>query len=67
MSDFPDLLGMELESGKALLEAEGLDFIVLETKPTKKQLESGTFRIIKMSSETSAEDKRTIELTVCLV
>ena len=46
MSDFPDVLGMELHDATALLEAEGLPFIIVETKPVKKEPAEGVFRQI---------------------
>ena len=48
MIDFPDVLGKELRDAKALLEAEGLDFIIAETKPVKKELDSGELRVIRV-------------------
>ena len=47
MNEFPDVLGMELHDATALLEAEGLAFHVIETKPTKKELTEGVLRVIK--------------------
>lgn len=80
MSDFPDVLGMELHDATALLEAEGLEFIIVETKPPKKRRaeqedcdppEAGqsALRVVKVqprSSERSlSEEKQGILLTVC--
>ena len=62
MSYLPDVLGMELHDAKALLEAEGLAFIVAETKPPRKELASGTLRVIKSTIQT-----QTIVLTVCRI
>ncbi len=61
MNDFPDILGMELRDASALLEAEGLGFIVSETKPAKRELTEGTLRVIKV---VKAE---VLELTVCRI
>ena len=62
MSYLPDVLGMELHDAKALLEAEGLAFIIAETKPPRKELAVGTLRVIKHTIQT-----KTIVLTVCRI
>ena len=62
MSYLPDVLGMELHDAKTLLEAEGLAFIIAETKPPRKELAVGTLRVIK-----SAIQMQTIVLTVCRI
>ena len=51
MRVIPDVLGMVLNDAKALLVAEGLDFIVLETKPTKNQSVEGILRVIRVQPE----------------
>ena len=61
MSDFPDVLGMELHDASALLEAEGLVFMVSETKPVKRELTEGTLRVIKVVKTD------VLELTVCRI
>lgn len=48
MKIFPDILGIELQNAAALLKAEGLDFIVVETKPPKRELAEGELRVIRM-------------------
>ena len=69
MSDFPDVLGMELHDATALLESEGLDFIIIETKPTKKELTEGVLRVIKVqpkngeSTEMRADDAQPNQTT----
>ena len=71
MNEFPDVLGMELHDAAALLEAEGLAFIIAETKPAKKELESGVFRVIRMKVHDRgpglAEEQKNIVLTVCRI
>lgn len=62
MTDFPDVLGMELHDAAALLDAEGLAFIIVETKPAKKELTDGTLRVIRVRP--LSQD---IELTVCRI
>ena len=62
MNDFPDILGMELHDATALLEAEGLDFIVAETKPARKELTEGLLRVIKVQIQ-----DETMKLTVCKI
>lgn len=62
MIDFPDVLGMELHDATALLEAEGLDFIIAETKPARRELTEGVLRVIKVQPEAQA-----VRLTVCKV
>lgn len=47
MKNFPDILGIELQNAVALLEAEGLDFIVLETKSPKRESIEGELRVIR--------------------
>ena len=80
MNDFPDVLGMELHDATALLEAEGLEFIIVETKPPKKRQagqkdcdlpEAGqsALRVVKVQTRSSerslSEEKQGILLTVC--
>lgn len=71
MSEFPDILGLKLRDAAALLEAEGLAFIISETKPAKKELESGELRVIRVKlsdqNESPEEERRNIELTVCKI
>lgn len=71
MNDFPDVLGMELHDATALLEAEGLDFIVVETKPAKKELTEGVFRVIRVLSQCQEpaypEQQKRFVLTVCRI
>lgn len=63
MTEFPDVLGMELHDAKALLEAEGLAFHVIETKPSKRELTEGVLRVIKaVPSQT-----QNFVLTVCRI
>ncbi|MDF2653628.1 MAG: hypothetical protein K0R19_102 [Bacillota bacterium] len=71
MNEFPDILGMELHDAAALLEAEGLAFIIAETKPAKKELESGELRVIRIKvsdrGASLAEEQKNIVLTVCRI
>ncbi len=71
MNEFPDVLGMELHDAAALLEAEGLDFIIEETKPSKKELEDGTLRVIRILPADKDFDRAGIRpdvvLTVCRI
>lgn len=62
MNDLPDILGMELHDATALLEAEGLAFIIVETKPTKREPADGVLRVIKAQSQ-----ERGFVLTVCKI
>jgi hypothetical protein len=62
LQNYPDVLGMELNTALALLKAEGLDFLITETKPTKKQDYSGTMRVIRV-----IESPDGLELTVCKI
>jgi len=62
LTDFPDVLGMELHDAAALLDAEGLAFIIVETKPTKKELTDGVLRVIRVRPFS-----QNIELTVCRI
>ncbi|MDD4563972.1 MAG: hypothetical protein PHE79_00585 [Eubacteriales bacterium] len=57
MKSFPDILGTELQNAAALLEAEGLDFIVAETKPPKRELTEGTLRVIRVQLQNTETDK----------
>lgn len=77
MNDIPDILGMELHDAAALLEAEGLTFMITETKPVKKEVD-GVLRVIRVRSEMTltgtadheTRDQRTgpnILLTVCKI
>lgn len=47
MRDVPDILGMELNAATALLESEGLAFIVQETKPPRGENGNGRLRVIR--------------------
>lgn len=75
MIDFPDVLGKELRDAKALLEAEGLDFIIAETKPVKKEITDGELRVIKVrpplsGSAVESADRSSDQcfvLTVCRI
>lgn len=70
MNDFPDILGMELHVATALLEAEGLAYIIAETKPTKKELPEGVLRVVRVTSQTSlasSEHDQSFVLTVCRI
>jgi hypothetical protein len=62
LNDLPDILGMELHDATALLEAEGLAFIIIETKPAKKELTEGVLRVIKVQQK-----ERDFVLTVCRI
>ncbi len=62
MNEFPDVLGMELHDATALLEAEGLAFIMIETKPSKKERTEGVLRVIKVQPE-----NQNFVLTVCRI
>lgn len=62
MTDFPDVLGMELRDATALLDAEGLPFIIIETKPAKKELTDGALRVIRVQP-----DVQSFVLTVCRI
>ncbi len=62
MTDFPDVLGMELYDAAALLDAEGLAFIIVETKPAKKELTDGVLRVVRVRPLS-----QNIELTVCRI
>jgi hypothetical protein len=62
LTDFPDVLGMELHNASALLDAEGLAFIIVETKPVKKELTEGVLRVIRVRPLS-----QNIELTVCRI
>ncbi len=53
---------MELHDATALLEAEGLAFIIVETKPAKKELTEGVLRVIKVQHK-----ERDFILTVCRI
>lgn len=65
MKNFPDVLGMEFSAARALLEAEGLAFSMVETKPDrppKDEYNNSKMRIIKVS------EKETIAvITVCKI
>ena len=63
MSEFPDVLGMELHDATALLEAEGLAFRIIETKPAKRELTEGVLRVIKAVQPFGQE----FTLTVCRI
>ena len=62
MNDFPDVLGMELHDATALLEAEGLAFIIAETKPARRELTEGDMRVIRVQRRDGI-----IKLTVCRI
>ena len=53
---------MELHDATALLEAEGLAFIIVETKPAKKELTEGVLRVIKVQQK-----ELDFVLTVCRI
>ena len=63
MNEFPDVLGMELHDAKALLEAEGLGFRIIETKPAKRELTEGVLRVIKAVQPQDQD----LVLTVCRI
>ncbi|MEL7657057.1 MAG: hypothetical protein AAGU75_14260 [Bacillota bacterium] len=71
MNGFPDILGMEIQDATALLEAEGLGFIIVETKPTKRELTEGVLRVIKVQPQITKSDeieyKQSLVLTVCRI
>jgi hypothetical protein len=79
LNDFPDVLGMELHDVKALLEAEGLAFNMIETKPAKKELTDGVLRVIRVQPRVfrpnpeidpesgGLEGEKGIVLTVCRI
>lgn len=68
MENIPDVLGMEFDMAKALLEAEGLDYIVVETKPSKREEVDGILRVIKVSKQLETEKMRcSFILTVCKI
>lgn len=71
MNDFPDVLGMELHDALALLEAEGLAYIIAETKPAKKELAEGVLRVIRVkllsSDSAHSQPNQSFELTVCRI
>jgi hypothetical protein len=62
LNDFPDVLGMELHDATALLEAEGLAFIIAETKPARRELTEGEMRVIRVQRR-----DRILKLTVCRI
>jgi len=62
LTDFPDVLGMELHDAAALLDAEGLAFIIVETKPAKKELTDGALRVIRVQPQ-----NQRLVLTVCRI
>lgn len=71
MNEFPDVLGMELHDATTLLEAEGLAFIIVETKPVKKELTEGILRVIRVTSQSVKSNKpgsnQSVVLTVCRI
>ncbi|MDF3000240.1 MAG: hypothetical protein K0Q48_359 [Bacillota bacterium] len=71
MNEFPDVLGMELHDAAALLESEGLAFIIAETKPAKKELDSGELRVIRIKlpdrGASLLKEQQNIILTVCRI
>jgi hypothetical protein len=71
LNDFPDVLGMALHDATALLEAEGLAYIIAETKPTKKELTEGVLRVIRVKplapDFAHPEQNQSFELTVCRI
>ena len=71
MNEFPDVLGMELHDATALLEAEGLAFIIIETKPAKRELTDGVLRVIKIQppklKPEKSEQNQSLVLTVCRI
>ena len=71
MNEFPDVLGMELHDAAALLEAEGLAFVIIETKPVKRELTDGVLRVIKIqpprTKPEKSEQNQSLVLTVCRI
>ncbi len=77
MIEFPDVLGMELDEATALLESEGLTFVVTETEPNRNPLQSGTLRVIKVQlsklddeneiKQMKNQKKQSVVLTVCKI
>lgn len=63
MSRFPDILGMELHDAEALLEAEGLTFVLTETKATSGGAAEGTLRVVRVQTRASGP----MILTVCRI
>ncbi|HWQ79953.1 MAG TPA: hypothetical protein VN381_14090 [Anaerovoracaceae bacterium] len=63
MSDFPDILGMELHDAAALLEAEGLPFVITETNAVKREVSDGVFRVVRVQPQISDR----VVLTVCRI
>ncbi|WP_027398297.1 PASTA domain-containing protein [Anaerovorax odorimutans] len=63
MKDISDILGMELDDAKTLLETEGLVYSIIETKSTKPTNEKGIFRVIKVSIIENYE----IKVVVCKI
>ena len=57
MGEFPDILGIELQNAAALLEAEGLDFIVTETRPPRREVTEGTLRVIRVRIQNTGSDQ----------
>jgi len=70
---------MELHDAAALLKAEGLAYIISETKPPKKELTEGALRVIRIGirgaksvkdtgpSDSGPETEGVLELTVCRI
>lgn len=63
MSCFPDILGMELHDAEALLEAEGLTFVLVETKAVRGEAPDGTLRVVRVQTPVPGP----MVLTVCRV
>ena len=66
MKDIPDILGFDLEEAEMLLEEEGVDFYIKETKPSSKafcdKMNDDSYRIIRVRPVGSR-----YEITVCRV
>lgn len=65
MKNFPDILGLELDLGKALLESEGLAFHIVETKPARPPRDvysHSKMRIIKVEQQADI-----VVVTVCKI
>ena len=67
----PDVLGMELNGAKTILEAEGVDFTVVETKPTKLEPVDGILRVIRVKPKLQPQPiisrSAGLVLTVCKI
>jgi len=63
LNGFPDILGMELHDAEALLEAEGLTFVITETKTANSEAAEGTLRVVRVQTRESEP----MVLTVCRI